>query len=208
MVPQGRLPEPYYGEWVNLVKAITLVTDHTIRAADVPRLRHMVVRFATHYEGLYYKRKLVRLPTYRAIFHALLHVADCVEWHGPMRSYAQWTTERMCRLWVSEVKLKAQPDRNLSFTLLRDVQLQYIRYGAVRCQTRIHAIRGWHEQSTDGMGSASGMAMACHPWTHGWHGCVRCQMRIQAIPGWPGPDADDPPHARFPAIPSIVKATS
>ena len=125
---QGRLPEPHYCEWVNLVKAVSLATDYSIRVDDIPRLRTMMARFVVHYEELYYLHKLARLPACRAVFHALLHVAYCVECLGPTWSYAQWTMERMCGLWVPKVKLKKQPDRNLSLALLRDAQLHCLRY--------------------------------------------------------------------------------
>ena len=45
-----------------------------------------------------------------------------------MWSYAQWTMERMCGLWVPRVKQKQQADRNLSLALLRDAQLHCLRY--------------------------------------------------------------------------------
>ena len=119
-VLQGHLPEPYYHEWINLAKATTLATDYSTHSVDIPRLRNMMVGFVAHYEDLYYKRKQVRLPACRAVFHALLHVADCVEWLGPMWPHAQWTMERMCGQWVPKVKQKQQADRNLSLALLRD----------------------------------------------------------------------------------------
>ena len=37
VVLQGRLPEPHYREWINLVKEIGLAADYSIRATDVPR---------------------------------------------------------------------------------------------------------------------------------------------------------------------------
>lgn len=44
VVPHGRLPEPYYREWINLVKAISLATDYSICTTDIPRLRTMMTR--------------------------------------------------------------------------------------------------------------------------------------------------------------------
>jgi hypothetical protein len=86
------------------------------------------------------------------VFHALLHVADCLEWLGPMWSYAQWFTERMFALWTpkvcyfrlyflcdppfacadmsSQVKLKSRPSRNLSLVLLHNAQISAIRFSA------------------------------------------------------------------------------
>ena len=88
----------------------------------------MVARFVVHYEELYYQHRLVHLPACRAVFHALLHVADRTEWLGPTWTYAQWTMERICGLWVPKAKLKQQADRNFSLALLRDAQLHYLRY--------------------------------------------------------------------------------
>ncbi len=45
-----------------------------------------------------------------------------------MWCYSQWVMERMCDLWTPKVKLKIQPSRNLSLILLRDSQIQHIRY--------------------------------------------------------------------------------
>lgn len=82
IVLQARLPELYYYELVYLVKAITLATDYSIERAHVYKLRTMMVRFVRHYEDHYYQHKIARLPACRAVFHALLHVADSVEWLG------------------------------------------------------------------------------------------------------------------------------
>ena len=54
VVLQGHLPEPYYREWINLVKGISLAMDYSICATNIPRLRTMMVRFVTHYEDMYY----------------------------------------------------------------------------------------------------------------------------------------------------------
>lgn len=45
-----------------------------------------------------------------------------------MWCYSQWVMERMCGLWTPKVKLKTQPNRNLSLVLLRDSQIQHIPY--------------------------------------------------------------------------------
>ena len=66
------------------MKAITAVTDFTIPKSSLPTLRSRFVRFIKHYEAHYYKHKQHRLAACKAVFHALLHVADCVEWLGKL----------------------------------------------------------------------------------------------------------------------------
>src|SRR5437016_2924375 len=71
---KGRLDEPFYSEWLSLVKAITAVTDFTIPKSNLPTLRSRFVRFIKHYEAHYYKHKHHRLVACKAVFHALLHM--------------------------------------------------------------------------------------------------------------------------------------
>jgi len=63
------------------------------------------------------------------VFHALLHVADSVEWLGPMWSYSQWVMERTCGLWSHRVKQKSQyTDRHLSLMILHDTQIYALKH--------------------------------------------------------------------------------
>ena len=54
VILHGRLPEPYYREWINLVKAISLATDYSIYTTDIPRLHTMMIRYVPMYVILYF----------------------------------------------------------------------------------------------------------------------------------------------------------
>ena len=45
IVLHGCLSEPYYGEWINLVKVISLATDYSIYTTNIPCLHTMMIRY-------------------------------------------------------------------------------------------------------------------------------------------------------------------
>ena len=53
VILRGRLPEPYYSEWIDLVKAISLATDYSICTTDIPRLRTMIVRCVRNLQAVF-----------------------------------------------------------------------------------------------------------------------------------------------------------
>jgi hypothetical protein len=127
---KGRLPDPFYCEWIKLVYAMTLATDYSVSQEDIQLVRESMITFVNHYHDLYYRYQNKRLPACRAVFHALLHVADCMEWLGPMWSYSQWTVERMFSLWTPKVKQRATASRNLSLAMLRSSWISNLGYSA------------------------------------------------------------------------------
>jgi hypothetical protein len=130
IILKDRLPDPFYTEWIKLVYGMTLATDYSVRADDIMLVRKLMVGFVNHYHTAYYRYDNRRLPACRAVFHALLHVADCMEWLGPMWSYSQWVVERMFGLWTPKVKQRANPSRNLSLAMLRSSWVSNLRYSA------------------------------------------------------------------------------
>jgi hypothetical protein len=127
---KGRLPDPFYSEWIKLVYAMTLATDYSVSQEDIQLVRESMISFVNHYHDLYYRYQNNRLPACRAVFHALLHVADCMEWVGPMWSYSQWVVERMFSLWTPKVKQRATASRNLSLAMLRSSWVSNLGYSA------------------------------------------------------------------------------
>jgi len=122
---KGRLHEPFYSEWVNLVNAITLATDYSISQKNLSTLHGKFCRFVKHYEEYYYRHDLSRIAACKPVFHALLHVTEGIEWLGPMWSYSQWVMERTCGLWTPRVRQKSirNTDRHLSLITLLDTQI-------------------------------------------------------------------------------------
>jgi hypothetical protein len=130
IVLKNRLPEPFYSAWTQLVHGMTLATDYSVTAKDITDIRESMIQFVNHYHEVYYRYQNKRLPACRAVFHALLHVAECVEWLGPMWSYSQWVVERMFGLWTPKVKQRASASRNLSLAMLRSSLISNLKYGA------------------------------------------------------------------------------
>ena len=120
---KGRLPEPYYSQWIALIKAFRLATNPVITNKDRDYIEKTMLAFVHHYEAEYYQFKLHRISACKPVIHALLHVAACIKKMGPMWSYGQWTMERMVGLWTPEVKLRSNPNRNLSLAMLRTTQI-------------------------------------------------------------------------------------
>lgn len=82
VVLKGRLAEPYYSEWINLVEAISLATDYSIPRGELGTLQAKFNRFVRHYEEQYYRHDVSRIAACKPVFHALLHVAEGVAWLG------------------------------------------------------------------------------------------------------------------------------
>jgi hypothetical protein len=115
----GRLPEPFYTDWIAFVDAVTLATDYSLTTEEITHVRAKMQQFVVHYHDNYYKYENKRLAACKSVFHALLHVADCLEWVGPMWSYGQWFIERMFALWTPKVTarmlhLMAEPYKGLT----------------------------------------------------------------------------------------------
>ena len=118
-----RLHDEAYQHWMGFVRAVTVATDYSISLGEIGYLRIVLAAWVEDYERIYYRYKHSRLPACRSVIHALLHVANSLQWLGPMWSNGQWTVERMCGLWTPKVKLKFLADRNLSLAILRSIQV-------------------------------------------------------------------------------------
>ncbi|KAA8910087.1 hypothetical protein FN846DRAFT_1007097 [Sphaerosporella brunnea] len=76
IVLKNRLPEPFYSAWTQLVHGMTLATDYSVSAKDITDIQESMIQFVNHYHEVYYRYQNKRLPACRAVFHALLHVAE------------------------------------------------------------------------------------------------------------------------------------
>lgn len=80
----GRLDKVYYDHFLLFVKSVILSTDYSITKADEAELQKMLNQFVVDYESLYYKGQEDRIQACKPTFHALLHVAECVEYLGTL----------------------------------------------------------------------------------------------------------------------------
>lgn len=64
------------------VFAVTLATDYNITEPNRKMVAKLMNQFVVDYERLYYQYSAERIQACKPVFHALLHVAECIEWLG------------------------------------------------------------------------------------------------------------------------------
>lgn len=109
------LPEHCYRAYLVLLKAITLATQDEIPPQDIADIEKYILIWIKHYEEVYYQKTWERLPATRSVFHMLCHVADCIQWAGPMNVYSQWAMERYCGQIARTVSAFKSPNRTPVF---------------------------------------------------------------------------------------------
>ena len=112
------LPSDCYEAFCDLIEAIESATcDIPTPDIDIT-MRLPLINFLKHYEMVYYELKWERLETCRSQIHLLAHVADFVEWCGPMNLYSQWSCERLCGSIAQGIRNRVQANRSASLDLL------------------------------------------------------------------------------------------
>ena len=126
------LPEACYEAFCDLIEAIESATSD-IPTDDIDAtIRVPLIEFLNHYENTYYQLKWERLETCRSQIHLLAHVADFVEWCGPMNLYSQWSCERLCGSIAQGIRNRVQANRAASLDILRQQQIFHIPFQARR----------------------------------------------------------------------------
>ena len=128
------LPSECYEAFCDLIEAIESATSDIPQADINDTIRTPLINFLQHYEDVYYQHSWDRLETCRSQIHFLAHVADCVEWCGPMNLYAQWSCERFCGMIAQSVRNRVQANRSTSLNILRQQQMYHIPFMARKQQ--------------------------------------------------------------------------
>ena len=122
------LPEECYEAFCDLIEAIDSATSD-IPITDINNtIRLPLIGFLRHYERVYDRRKWDSLETCRGQIHFLAHVADFVEWCGPMNLYSQWSCERLCGSIAGGIRNRVQANRAASLSILRQQQIFHIPF--------------------------------------------------------------------------------
>ena len=140
IVAPHSIPKPFYDPIRGLIEAIESATSDIPKADIEGTIRAPIVRFIKHYEQYYYHYQWSRLPACRAQIHLLAHVADAVEWGGPMHLYSQWCCERLCGLIAQRVKNRVSANRATSLDIIRREQLYSIPFLARQSRGTIDAL--------------------------------------------------------------------
>ena len=139
------LPSDCYEAFCDLIEPIESATSDIPHEDINSTIRTPLTEFLHHYEKVYYQCRWDRLETCHSQIHLLAHVADCVEWCGPMNLYSQWSCERFCGMIAQSVRNRVQANRASSLDILRQQQLFHIQYLARKQQTPPHNSRGGME---------------------------------------------------------------
>lgn len=99
-----RLKEPHYGEYVNLIRAMMLSVQYELTTDEIAEIRRRMDRFVMYYEANMYRFDYYRIQACLSVIHYLRHIADCIEWAGPLFVYWQYCTERLCGMITSAIR--------------------------------------------------------------------------------------------------------
>ncbi|CAE6442787.1 unnamed protein product [Rhizoctonia solani] len=118
--------ERYYRHFVRLVKLLTLVVSFDLSRDKIPEIRQGIAEWIEEYEQIYYQFDEDRLQTCPVNIHYLLHVADSLEYMGPLWCYWAYPMERFCSFIINSVKSRRYPYANIDERILNRARLKII----------------------------------------------------------------------------------
>jgi hypothetical protein len=83
-----------------------------------------VMSYTDFTSSLYYQNAPERAAACPVTIHALLHVADCIEWLGPIWAYWMFPTERLCSEIPRAAKSRRFPFEAINLHLVNSAHLQ------------------------------------------------------------------------------------
>ncbi|KAB5587509.1 Transposase family Tnp2 protein [Ceratobasidium theobromae] len=118
----------YYRHFVRLIKLVNQVTSFKIKRSDIPEIRQGFAHWVQDYEKFYFQHNPTRMQTCTVNIHYLLHVADCIEYLGPVWCYWSFPMERFCSFVGGVVKSRRFPFENIARRIRDTAQLQVLRH--------------------------------------------------------------------------------
>ncbi|EUC55299.1 transposase family Tnp2 protein, partial [Rhizoctonia solani AG-3 Rhs1AP] len=116
----------YYQHFVRLVKLLGLVISFDLPRNKIPEIRQGFAEWVQEYEQIYYQFDEERLQTCPVNTHYLLHIADSIEYMGPIWCYWAYPMERFCSFVLNSVKSRRYPYANIDERVLNRARLQII----------------------------------------------------------------------------------
>ncbi|CEL58469.1 hypothetical protein RSOLAG1IB_12138 [Rhizoctonia solani AG-1 IB] len=116
----------YYRHFVRLVKLLSLVVSFDLPRDKTPEIRQGFAEWVEEYEQIYYQFDEDRLQTCPVNVHYLLHIADSIEYMGPIWCYWAYPMERFCSFIINSVKSRRYPYANIDERVLNRARLQII----------------------------------------------------------------------------------
>lgn len=97
----GHLPSEYLDGLRLFADVVDICSCAVVTRSDVHCLRQSATGFFEHYERMYYRYMPERVNLCKSVFHALLHLADCMERFGPLSGISQYWLERKIG-WIGD----------------------------------------------------------------------------------------------------------
>ncbi|KAJ3525650.1 hypothetical protein NMY22_g10485 [Coprinellus aureogranulatus] len=116
----------FYQHFIRLVKLVNLCLQFEITREQIQEIREGFAAWVVEYERLYYQYKDERISACPLTIHALLHIADGIEFMGPVWVYWAFGMERYCGKLARMIKSRRFPFANLDNQVLTQSQLQCI----------------------------------------------------------------------------------
>jgi hypothetical protein len=134
---KSNLPDDDYAAFMELIDCIKIatVTGTSITLENIEDVRKRLAKFNQYYEARYYNHDYDRLAACLPVFHQLAHIADFLEFLGPMWAYSQWCMERMCGIIVKYAKNRFWANRNIEINLLLQEQRNLMPYIRLELET-------------------------------------------------------------------------
>lgn len=142
------LPSEYYDAFISLVEGIEQSAS-PIAINNIDNcIRHPMNVFLQHFQEHYYRLEHARLSACRSQVHMLAHVADTVQWIGPLSTCAQWCCERLCGDLVQSIKNRVSANRTISLEVIRREQTYHLPFLS-RCDTSHQALETLFDNSSN-----------------------------------------------------------
>ncbi|KAB5591793.1 hypothetical protein CTheo_4785 [Ceratobasidium theobromae] len=122
-----RLKEPCYVHFVRLIRLMKECMDYSLPRSELPRIREELALWVQDYEALYYQHNPERMQTCPVNLHYLLHIADSIQFLGPVWTYWAFPMERYCSFIGASVKSRRYPYANIARRIRDVTQLKVIR---------------------------------------------------------------------------------
>ncbi|KAH7919195.1 hypothetical protein BV22DRAFT_1023421 [Leucogyrophana mollusca] len=121
------LPDDYWRHFCKLVRAVRLISQHTISRFELLTAHRLFVEWIQGFEELYYQRRVNRIHFVRQSTHAPGHYAREVETKGPLICSSQWTMERTIGNLTEELRQHSDPYANLAERAIRRARINALK---------------------------------------------------------------------------------
>ncbi|KZV70741.1 hypothetical protein PENSPDRAFT_578806 [Peniophora sp. CONT] len=115
--------EEYYWHFIELVRLLHLCLQFEITLQEVEEIRSGFIAWVKKYEELYYQYDPARISTCPLTIHALLHIADCILFCGPIWTYWAFPMERYCGIIRPFIRSRKRPYPSLDRAVLEIARL-------------------------------------------------------------------------------------